>query len=122
MKPVAIIVSAGMVFVGFLGGYQIGNHSASQRLQTRLNDSSLELQNAQTKSDDLQKQLTDMTTKYNDYVSKTQGISNASDTYVVPTQTFAPSQSRCPVTTCVDTTCSNSTGRGTCSWHGGIAY
>lgn len=28
----------------------------------------------------------------------------------------------CPITTCVDGTCSDSTGRGTCSWHGGEAY
>lgn len=29
---------------------------------------------------------------------------------------------RCVVTTCRDGSCSYSTGRGTCSWHGGIAY
>jgi len=28
----------------------------------------------------------------------------------------------CPITTCNDGTCSSSTGRGTCSWHGGVAY
>lgn len=28
----------------------------------------------------------------------------------------------CPVTTCNDGTCSNSTGRGTCSWHGGVNH
>lgn len=28
----------------------------------------------------------------------------------------------CPITTCNDSTCSQSTGRGTCSWHGGVAY
>lgn len=28
----------------------------------------------------------------------------------------------CPITTCRDGSCSQSTGRGTCSWHGGIAY
>lgn len=27
----------------------------------------------------------------------------------------------CPITTCNDGTCSESTGRGTCSWHGGVA-
>lgn len=28
----------------------------------------------------------------------------------------------CPVTTCNDGTCSNSVGRGTCSWHQGVAH
>lgn len=28
----------------------------------------------------------------------------------------------CPVTTCNDGSCSSSTGRGTCSWHGGVAH
>lgn len=28
----------------------------------------------------------------------------------------------CPITTCNDGSCSSSTGRGTCSHHGGIAY
>jgi hypothetical protein len=28
----------------------------------------------------------------------------------------------CPITTCADGWCSSSTGRGSCSWHGGIAY
>lgn len=28
----------------------------------------------------------------------------------------------CPITTCSDGSCSSSTGRGTCSYHGGIAY
>lgn len=27
----------------------------------------------------------------------------------------------CPITTCNDGSCSSSTGRGTCSWHGGVA-
>lgn len=30
--------------------------------------------------------------------------------------------SSCPITTCCDGTCSNSTGSGTCSSHGGICY
>lgn len=30
--------------------------------------------------------------------------------------------SGCPITTCNDGWCSSSTGRGTCSWHGGVAY
>ena len=29
--------------------------------------------------------------------------------------------SQCPITTCNDGSCSSSTGRGTCSWHGGVA-
>lgn len=36
-------------------------------------------------------------------------------------QTFSAPVS-CPITTCRDSSCSSSTGRGTCSWHGGIAY
>lgn len=40
-------------------------------------------------------------------------------TYVKPVY-IAPAG--CPVTTCNDGSCSYSTGRGTCSWHGGIAY
>ena len=28
----------------------------------------------------------------------------------------------CPITTCEDGSCSSSTGRGTCSHHGGVAY
>jgi hypothetical protein len=45
-------------------------------------------------------------------------------TYVAPgiPQYEEPEYSSCPVTTCNDNTCSYSTGRGTCSWHGGIAY
>lgn len=38
---------------------------------------------------------------------------------------FAPAPTNtasCPITTCNDGSCSSSTGRGTCSWHGGIAY
>lgn len=34
----------------------------------------------------------------------------------------APAPSGCAVTLCADGTCSYSTGRGTCSWHGGEAY
>lgn len=36
-------------------------------------------------------------------------------TYVEPVEV-----SDCPVTTCNDGWCSSSTGRGTCSWHGGV--
>ncbi len=28
----------------------------------------------------------------------------------------------CPITTCRDGSCSSSTGRGTCSWHGGVDH
>lgn len=38
--------------------------------------------------------------------------------YSVPQETYY----ECPITTCNDGTCSSSTGRGTCSWHDGIAY
>jgi hypothetical protein len=33
-----------------------------------------------------------------------------------------PELESCSVTTCTDGSCSYSTGRGTCSWHGGVAY
>lgn len=39
-----------------------------------------------------------------------------------PTPVYvAPATQRCEVTLCNDGTCSYSTGRGTCSWHGGVA-
>ena len=45
--------------------------------------------------------------------------------YTPPQPTYTPTppvqnQSRCPITTCCDGTCSRSRGRGTCSWHGGV--
>lgn len=36
--------------------------------------------------------------------------------------TYQQRYASCPITTCNDGTCSSSTGRGTCSWHGGVAY
>jgi hypothetical protein len=38
--------------------------------------------------------------------------------YVAPEPTYVG----CAVTTCNDGSCSYSTGRGTCSWHDGVAY
>ena len=40
----------------------------------------------------------------------------------VPTFQRAPIAAGCPITTCNDSTCSSSTGRGTCSHHGGVRY
>lgn len=39
-----------------------------------------------------------------------------------PVATSEPAQTTtCPITTCADGSCSSSTGRGTCSYHGGEA-
>ena len=39
----------------------------------------------------------------------------------IPVVNYTEDYSECPITTCNDGTCSSSTGRGTCSWHGGVA-
>jgi hypothetical protein len=54
---------------------------------------------------------------------KSIGTKEPSYTSIFDYSTPAPAPTTsCAVTTCNDGTCSYSTGRGTCSWHGGVAY
>lgn len=46
----------------------------------------------------------------------------SSGRYSNPSKSGIYEAESCPITTCNDGACSTSTGRGTCSHHGGIAY
>lgn len=53
-------------------------------------------------------------------------VTQEAKSQIVRYGTFVPSPepeyASCPITTCSDGWCSSSTGRGTCSHHGGVAY
>lgn len=53
--------------------------------------------------------------------SNSDNDSTSPSSYSSDTSTIEYSDT-CPITTCQDGACSSSTGRGTCSHHGGVAY
>ena len=52
---------------------------------------------------------------YQNTSTSTQGLKNDDDSR-------SSSSDNCPITTCSDGSCSNSSGRGTCSHHGGVRF